>query len=738
MGKRKPKTISTPTTPAKPEAVARSGEKLRLGLLAATVGVWVMHPIVVNESAVLGDGLVLVMLFLGIGSIWAVSQARRPDARIRFSAVDAAVLLLLGLYCLSGLIAIPSGNVRSIVNMIWQWIGLGTGYFLLRQLVRRAVEARVIVAVMIAMAVSLASYGLYQYCWDFPQMRAEYAQDPEAAIRAAGEWYKPGSPEWQHFKDRVQSPEPLATFALTNSLAGFLAPWLIVTAGLLLPSARGSRADRFNLALILLMLIACFILTKSRTAWVAVGMGGLGLGLWWKLRERRIAWKWVAVGAAVILLLVGLAIAAGGLDSQVVSEAGKSMKYRFEYWQSTARMIGAEPWFGTGPGRYQDVYCRYKLPQASEEPTDPHNFLFEIAATAGLFALAAMVAVLVLFVVRLFRRTQDVPENASGPEGADKDPSITETQKFIYLGALCGYLASFFVLLMGTLSPNWFVYYGALPIGALALWALNRWVRGGRLSPMVVGIAWGVLLVNLLAAGGIGFPGVAASFWILLALGLGGWEEESHGDAGRDDVSDRFTRPVLYLVALVMIGLVVANYFTAYRPVLASQSELKAALRERSRAEEHLRRAAEADPWSARPWSQLSSLVYQQWEKHPTIDQFDAVVEFSRETLDRVPAKATAWFVLAERSQEAYRMMGRATDQKRALDAYRRAVGLYPNQSLYRARWALALHAVGNGAEARREAQKSLELDRQNPHAERRLTEPVKKRLEKIVGEVVK
>ena len=74
---------------------------------------------------------------------------------------------------------------------------------------------------------------------------------------------------------------------------------------------------------------------------------------------------------------------------------------------------------------------------------------------------------------------------------------------------------------------------------------------------------------------------------------------------------------------------------------------------------------------------------------------------------------------------------GRPPIASAALDAYRRAVQLYPNNALYHAEFALALRAVGQRDAFRREADAALDLDKLNPHAEKRLPPEVRKRLEK-------
>ena len=108
-------------------------------------------------------------------------------------------------------------------------------------------------------------------------------------------------------------------------------------------------------------------------------------------------WKLPAVVGLTVAVLLTMGIAVGGLDRQVFSEASKSLGYRAQYWQSTMRMIAECPLTGCGPGNFQYEYTRFKLPEASEEVADPHNFLLEVWATAGTPAMLALLAVLMCF-----------------------------------------------------------------------------------------------------------------------------------------------------------------------------------------------------------------------------------------------------------------------------------------------------------------------------------------------------
>ena len=93
----------------------------------------------------------------------------------------------------------------------------------------------------------------------------------------------------------------------------------------------------------------------------------------------------------------------GALDREVLSEAGKSLGYRLQYWQASWQMIREHPWLGCGPGQFQASYTRYKLPEASETVADPHNFLLEVWATAGTPAAVALVALLLVAAWQIVR-----------------------------------------------------------------------------------------------------------------------------------------------------------------------------------------------------------------------------------------------------------------------------------------------------------------------------------------------
>ncbi len=173
---------------------------------------------------------------------------------------------------------------------------MGLCFFLARQLIVTPREARAVAAVMVALAVAVSGYGLYQRAYELPHTRAKYEANPDRALRDAGLWFPPHSPERKLFEDRLANTEPMATFALTNSLAGFLAPWLVVLAGMI----GGAGRNRKRLAGMLILLIpiaACLLLTKSRSGYAGACVGLLLVWLLCRGRRVRIGWKLPAVVA---------------------------------------------------------------------------------------------------------------------------------------------------------------------------------------------------------------------------------------------------------------------------------------------------------------------------------------------------------------------------------------------------------------------------------------------------------
>ena len=292
---------------------------------------------------------------------------------------------------------------------------------------------------------------------------------------------------------------------------------------------------------------------------------------------------------------------------------------------------------GLWSGELQGVLrARYKLPEASEVVSDPHNFLLEVAATAGLPALVLFAAIAVLGAVdvrrakRADRKTLTLDAGNHADHNGAGRPAVVP----VYAGLAVGTVLAIPAGWAGGETLDLAIVWLTLPVMGLIVWLLHPWVRGGTLSIGQVAIAMAALLINLLAAGGIGFPGLGQNVWILAAIVLN-LAESPLNEARGALVRRKLMKVGGFAAALLLAG---ACYVTMYRPVLAARGHLAdARLRtwDRQLQETELWAAAAADRWWARPCEDLAMLAVAGWTEEPSARGLDAFEAAMAESLDR-------------------------------------------------------------------------------------------------------
>ncbi|MBU4273321.1 MAG: O-antigen ligase family protein, partial [Planctomycetes bacterium] len=455
----------------------------------------------------------------------------------------------------------------------------------------------------------------------------------------------------------------------------------------------------------------------------------------------RFGWK---TPLAVIVAAVALAVTAAAIGKLDHDTALKSLGYRLQYWRSSLDMIDDHPWLGCGPGNFQDAYTRYKLPEASEEVADPHNFLFEIWTTAGTPAALAFLAVLGCFAWTIFRgggrgagdggwraegggrRAEEITKsqipNPKSPVPRPPPPA-PDAWPFVLAGGAVGFLLSLPLGMLSAAPPGATVVLLGFPLAGAAVALLLGWIREGRLPRLLPALAVAVLLMNLLTAGGIGMPGVAGSFWLLMALGLVGQQP-------------RLLRTVWAWAALSgAIALAVACYATAYSPVLGCQAQLRLSESKPTRAIKHLEAAAAADPWATEPWRRLAAVEFDNWRRSPTNDAYQRFERAAANLTRLAPNSAQSWSAIGDWYSQAASITNRSGNRiagnavSKAVEAYRRTVDLYPNSALNRAKLAEAYRTAGDREAYCREAETALRLDKATPHADKKLPAALRDRL---------
>jgi len=425
-------------------------------------------------------------------------------------------------------------------------------------------------------------------------------------------------------------------------------------------------------------------------------------------------------------------------------------------------MIARFPLRGVGPGNFQDYYTQFKLPEASEEVGDPHNFVLEVWATAGTLAFLALVAVLAIVAWTTWevspRRIVGEPdESEHDGESADENSAESSVDRAASQPHVTAHAepddasdASVRFLLGGSAVGLLVAYLAGLPFGmAIVFWQLGLglvvglavvglawpWIDCGRLPARLAGLGLLVLAINLLAAGGIAFPGVAGTFWLLAALQM----NVKSCQLAVPIANQRWRRAIPLTALAASLALMVACYQTAFLPVLSCRAALSRASDVRisdAKREAAMIEATKADPLSSEPWLMMAELSLAEIKKDPTSELW----------VERFSSAVQAMHALRHHSSSGWRQIGlwyrelrqltRESDfDQRIVELTRGAADLYPNSALLRGEYALALRESNSVEGAQRAARRALELDELTPHRDKKLPLELKQQLQAIMAE---
>jgi hypothetical protein len=517
-----------------------------------------------------------------------------------------------------------------------------------------------------------------------------------------------------------------------------------------------------------------------------VGLLVASILLVWRARRQvpaRVLWAAGLGGLGVVTALVVAGLATRRLDQEVMTQSAMSLRYRWEYWQgawgvitggaTTLMSVLSSPifWAGVGPGNFAGPYLKHKLPQSSEEILDPHNLFLEVWATAGFWALLALVAALLWGLWNLLgpaARTEQGPDTgrashgrrrdsrwtreADLPEPTDHDEEMDSPPRRVnWLVGCAGVGGWALVVILGRLNPfegdlffRWLIL-GASWMAAVFLGA-PLW---GRLPIPTEALGAAVLatVINLLAAGGIGIPTVALGLWSMMALGLNLRDDRSCSRL--HEYESRVPPFALAMGWAALLGTFVGMVAPFWRSE-AAIAEAQAAMDHRppnfDRADTAYKNAIEADRYYARPWRELAYLHFLVWRQSGA-RVYDRQSRWSWTTIPYLyqmaatpPRNLNAWALHSERSRVIHQLLNIVGSKLDPLElmryrgemvkSTRTAVLLHPTSTELHARLADASAEINMFQDAALEATEALRLDRITPHRDKKLPEAVRKRLE--------
>ncbi|MEM9826748.1 MAG: O-antigen ligase family protein [Planctomycetota bacterium] len=797
--------------------------------LLAGLLVWWMHFPVDGTALESGEGQWAIAMAILVGVIAYIAQpaaasstlttteTKRAGGRLRSDAwLDFLPLCLAGWVALAGWLsssidgvfgsgAMPGwGNARHAASEAAWWVAAAFLWIAARRVLAYRGAADMMFVLIVGGGCSLALQAAFDHFVALPALQAQFEADPETFMRQLGVAGPPGSAVWMVAENRIRDGGATATFALANSLAApLLVAWMI-SLGLAL-----FRWTSVWLAVGIASVAAAGVfITGSRTAMIAGVLGTFVIAAMAGGRRFEVAANSNASGiddaepgpssrqslssrqsssmsrgkssrlswlpaAALCMGLIGSAAVSFG-KREWIDAAPASVSTRFQYWQTTLRLLADHPLVGSGPGNFQLLYEHYRDPLASEQIADPHHFLFETAGAGGLPALLLLVGWMVC-VLRPGQRddaattfdalleTDASRETDARRETAVRESETPESDLFVSrmaLGVGVGLLVSWMFWFANHGTGQWHVYVADL-VGLLAAWSLFSMRKRGVMrmgassaSSRVALVAWGILTLHLSFSGGMTVPGISMLWWTLPAF----WRAVPMASTSR---RERASSPLaekatsLRRAAPVAVGLaaMIAIYLTGIRAVEASarfseQAMAAQAKGNAARTRGFLKDAMLADPWSRQAAGWWADAIHWEWVQRNRRGEDD---EFQIKSDDSMPpiAQCERWTwaqaarhtsrvagqsavthrELARQAIHLYQVHGRRSDLRSAARLLESAVDYGPSNEKTHAQLALVLDALGQPKRAHEHARRARELSSATQNPERDLN---RIRLEKV------
>ena len=545
----------------------------------------------------------------------------------RLVSADLLVAAFFCLYFLSGALGVIHGDQRAAFNCLWSTAFYALIYLLVRQIVVTPERKRILLSSLMCGAVVLSTWAVYQRYIEYPADKARYQANPAVYLQQLGIDPSEDSPARRSFEDRFFAFEPSASFSLTNSLAAFLTPCLVLLAAAW--AKNWNRRAGWGLIAAMGFVAFAVALTHARAAMLGIAFA-LFCGAFYGFARvpGRAKAKWLITITFVILsTFFGSALLIW--KPSILDSAILTLEYRFEYWDSALQMIWHNPWLGVGAGNFQNYYTQFMPATAGEAVADPHNFLLEIAAVSGIPS-----AMIFWFLLGLLGYKLVVTPDASSN---DVPPLSLKLSLAISLASfVIGYSLGF--IAMGQ-TPGPFVVL--LCASAAASLLIVPGIGQTKFSPASLALAMIGLLTALMLSGGIAYTTIAAVFWTLTAL-LVNQTFAAEQEPQTTPASSNFAS---YLTAAGLGVLFVLCYFTGFYPTTESAKARIASLHDTTSESQlaDLEQSVKADSIAFQPRFDLAQWNWIQWKRTKNKEYFDQCVEMFHQAIERNPQSSVLW-----------------------------------------------------------------------------------------------
>jgi len=310
-----------------------------------------------------------------------------PTFRLR-SAWSSLIFLALGAWAVISttwaadrFAAIVSGfHLLAAAGMLWAVV----------QSCRTPAYTRLTAGLCAGLLGVLLAHGLWHQYVERADLQKAWETDRQSLLAARN--IQPGTFEYIQFENKILRGELMGFSASPNTYAALLVVLGLVTAGTGIQLLRSKRPVVGCLMFLLTATAGALLpLTQSRTAYVTLVLGGLTLGLALLQRDllRRRATLLYIVGVVCVLTVFAFITGYGASRGTLFHD---SLNFRWRYWAGAFDVWRQHPLRGVGWENFGPYYLTVRIPEATEEIKDPHNYLVRFAAELGLIGLALAIS----------------------------------------------------------------------------------------------------------------------------------------------------------------------------------------------------------------------------------------------------------------------------------------------------------------------------------------------------------
>lgn len=592
-------------------------------------------------------------------------------------------------------------------------------FFALRQLLTSPRHIRLALYVLTGTAATIVFKAAWQHFVELPDT-IRYFEEHRAELMGPASNGEP-SPGFTHdFEMRMRSGAVTGFYGHPNLLASQLIVFIAAVVSLIADRlSRKIRPAAIAMpALLILALFAVLFGTQSKGAMAACLIGAvfwIGHSLLRRLRlppNRAIALGWIVAALA--------AAAVVGLLRAKPDVLGRSILFRYMYWQGAADMMHELGLLGVGADNFGRHFTRFKPVECPEEVESPHSWPVQLATEWGVVGLAGFL----ILAIGVSRRAAE----PTGPADHDTTSAGESSSMILRISAVfaCTFIPwlaivgndepALLTLSAGLVAFPWF-------IGALASafeFTDSPGISDARTGPISLIAAAGVIgfLVHTSIDLALFAGGPATSFLALAAVML----------ASRDHEATVQPPPPSALASRrPRAPLIAAAVFAASSGAILLWLALSAA---KVAAELPVARAAvKPTPWeiyerspggiayaSAHACYPLDATAVTEWTEQlfprvRTLAHSDRTIRLAEEGRVRDPDNALIVQQLSQLYQQRFHLTRDVDDLARSVELYRRCVAAYPTAPARRIQLAELLVQLGEATRStglRREAADSL------------------------------